>query len=106
MPGRILVHTLLTNTYSNNVSDVAVMTEIPPETKPMDARVGPGHLLQGLAHRLGRPLLAAAGVATAQPGSSPRAVDISARSRSRRARASRRVWVSGVEESGGWRVSR
>jgi len=39
-------------------------------------------------------------------GSRPRAVDISARRRARRARARRRAWASGVDESGGWRASR
>ena len=39
-------------------------------------------------------------------GSRPRTVDISARRRARRARTRRRVWVSGVEESAGWRASR
>jgi hypothetical protein len=40
------------------------------------------------------------------PGSRPRAVDISARRRARRARARRRAWASGVDESTGWRASR
>ena len=64
--------------------------------------------LQGVANRL--PLVERA-LGWEEPesypaGSRPRAVDISARRRARRARARRRAWVSGVEESGGWRVSR
>ncbi len=40
------------------------------------------------------------------PASRPRTVDISARRRARRARTRRRAWISGVEESAGWRASR
>ena len=41
-----------------------------------------------------------------QSGPSPSPTDISPRMRARRARARRRSWVSGIEESGGRRVSR
>jgi hypothetical protein len=41
-----------------------------------------------------------------QSGSSPSATDISLRMRARRARARRRSWAGGVDESGGRRASR
>ena len=41
-----------------------------------------------------------------QSGPSPSPTDISPRMRAKRARARRRSWVSGIEESGGRRVSR
>ena len=64
--------------------------------------------LQGVASRLAL-VERALGWEEPQPypaGSRPRAVDISARRRARRARARRRAWVSGVDESAGWRASR
>jgi hypothetical protein len=42
----------------------------------------------------------------AQSSPSPSATDISPRMRARRARARRRSWASGIEESGGRRASR
>ena len=64
--------------------------------------------LQGVANRLA---LVERALGWEEPesypdGSRPRAVDISARRRARRARARRRAWVSGVDESVGWRASR
>jgi hypothetical protein len=41
-----------------------------------------------------------------QSGSNPSTTDISLRMRARRARARRRSWASGIEESGGRRASR
>jgi hypothetical protein len=48
----------------------------------------------------------ALGGGTGQSGSSPGATDISLRRRARRARARRRSWASGIDESGGRRASR
>src|SRR3712207_9062551 len=52
-----------------------------------------------------RALAGDAGV-SGQSSSSPSATDISPRMRARRARARRRSWASGLEESGGRRASR
>ena len=94
---------------SNGVQDLIDSIEA-GDLEAMDPyeRLDLWQYLQGVANRLA---LVERALGWDEPetypaGSRPRAVDISARRRARRARARRRAWVSGVEESGGWRVSR
>jgi hypothetical protein len=94
---------------SNGVQDLIDTIEA-GDLEAMDPyeRLDLWQYLQGVANRL---TLVERALGWEEPesypgGSRPRAVDISARRRARRARARRRAWASGVDESGGWRASR